>query len=1114
MISPGCEPLVKDLTEEELLRRLNMLAKRLSAIARQCNLNQSIEDSEEIFRRLFTTIFDIINENNSVEVKNRITDILSSLIMELENFTIELLDLLLSNIVKPKKTQNRTACQLAKDVIFKAKDYLEPVLKRYFDRIFLIDYFQIPSEMYDKVYDLIYELNIISPTLLYTILPQLEYKLHSTNEQERVAVLKLLSSIFSAEGSRLTNQFPNLFNMLLECFDDIAVSIRITSVQFSMHYFINHPRLRPDIIKCLLARNFDRNATVRYEMVMAIVKTINSRLNVVCESQDLLFILRERSLDKIFKIRLQALRGLAFIYQKATVDLNDMPNEIKSSLRWIKNTIMHSYYTPTLDDRICVERILLKYLIPYQLEAKERMKKLCYLLSALDYNAALAFAKLHKDQMNKRKIVRNWIMLHHLKEITVDAQDQLSVQQSLIIKMLPDTTNAIESLTKFSANLRNDPDLLGYMRTILKHDVSCKECIAAMLLVLKKLDVPSNENVYYDVVKMLLEIVASVMVDKESISALVELIDGCIQSGDIAKEMGMPEKNAGIRGLKILKFLSFIFPIHFFTDKTLRHMMNFLRYEHDYIAPIILRSFTRLGQCKALAEIKPHIMFDLTRICKYFALNGTAEQAKHAVRCVYVNTQLGRDQGSALRIPATPKIHPIFHEIVEALRSPLTSDVTNRRARIVTLGHIAYQMPQAFARPIKKIIGAFIVKKVLTDSASEVRDCKLLGSTWCQRDELPPDTLCKLDALKTVARWSLGMTTDGPTIEKTLRLLFAHVNVPGCLLKRDCLLPVEKSWLRLGAACAILKICEQKGIADRCTAEQYFNLSQIMCDPEPKIREMFAVKLHKGLAKELPNKCLPLHFMGYYVLGGYETDRDLAEQMCEFIKADINKRREYLKIRNMQSAGNSTDRQRLRLLPDFMLTYAVLVLVHHSSFTNYQDYAQLRQVEKALRFVLDPLISSPDDDFLFSFYKRLIKKMRDRCLTNTNDSHDINNLKMRAICDLANFIIRSKMPLCKLLPNKKLFAFIRLPTKYFKPRQDKAKGLSNFIAVKREITVSLTTTKLISVAIKPTTGRKRARSSEPYQGSKEEILNDEDKGQNDSGPLSTGSGKRKRIGSI
>ncbi|KAL9893098.1 sister chromatid cohesion protein PDS5 homolog A-like [Glossina fuscipes fuscipes] len=1103
MISSRCEPLLKDLTKEELLRRLKMLATKLSATTR------SIKDSELIVHHMFARIFDLINENHSVEMKNHLTDILSSLIMEINNISIELLDLLLSNIVKPKKMQNRTACQLAKDIIFKTQDYLKPILKRYFDRIFVINHFEITSEIYDKICDLVYELYAISPTILYNVLQQMEYKLHSTNEQERLAMVKLLSNIFSAQGSKFNEQFPNLLYILLGCFDDGTAAIRITCVQYSMHYFINHSRLRPYIIKCLRARHLDSNATVRYEVVLAIAKAVNSRFDIVCETRDLLLILRKCTLDTIFKVRREALSGLVLIYQKAS-------NEKKFSLSWIKNTVMHFYYMPTLDDRICLQRILITYLIPYQLNSKERMKRLCHLLATFDYNSSLAFVKLQKDHMNKRKIVRKWIMLHHLKEITIEIQDQLSVQQSLISKMLPDTMNATESLTRFSANLRKDPDLLRYMQIILKHDVSCKECVIATLLLLKKLDVPCNENLYYQVVKMLLEIVASVMIDKESISALVELIDACMQGGDAAKEMGIPGENAGIRGLKILNFLSFIFPVHFYTDKTLRHMMDLLRYRHDYIAPLILRSFTRLGQCKALSEIKPDIMFDLTRICKYFALHGTAEEAKHAVRCAYVNAQ-----ENALRIPGTPQVHPIFHEIVESLSSPLTSNDMHRRAKIITLGHIAYKMPHVFAIPIKKIISAFIVKNVLLCSVSEPRDCKLLGLNWCERDELPPDTICKLDALKTMARWSLGMATDEFTIQKTLRLLFAHVYVPGGFLERDYLLPVEKSWLRLGAACAILKICERKVIADQCTAEQYFNLSQVICDPELKVREMFAAKLHKGLAKELPNKCLPLDFMGHYVLGGYETDQDLVEKMSEFLKADINKRREYLKILTMQSSGNSTDLKRQQLLPDFMLTFVIPILAHHPSFTNYQDYAQLKQIEKALRFVLDPLISRPDDDFSFSFYERLIRMMKDHCLTTTNDHYDINNLKMWAICDIADFVIRSKMPLCKKLPNEKLFASIQLPIKYFKSHQHKVKGLFKLAGLKPEYTspfttVSLTTSKIIPVTVKVTvTGRKRARSSERCQASKEEIVNNKDKEEDDSKSLSTvGGRKRKRNTSI
>lgn len=50
----------------------------------------------------------------------------------------------------------------------------------------------------------------------------------------------------------------------------------------------------------------------------------------------------------------------------------------------------------------------------------------------------------------------------------------------------------------------------------------------------------------------------------------------------------------------------------------------------------------------------------------------------------------------------------------------------------------------------------------------------------------------------------------------------------------------------------------------------------LQCDPVSEVRDIFARKLHKGLGKGLPNKCLPLDFMGYYVLVGHETDKRCA----------------------------------------------------------------------------------------------------------------------------------------------------------------------------------------------------------------------------------------------
>ena len=55
----------------------------------------------------------------------------------------------------------------------------------------------------------------------------------------------------------------------------------------------------------------------------------------------------------------------------------------------------------------------------------------------------------------------------------------------------------------------------------------------------------------------------------------------------------------------------------------------------------------------------------------------------------------------------------------------------------------------------------------------------------------------------------------------------------------------ECSWLRLAAGCAMLKICEQKGVGDVYTVEQFYNLSQLAVDDVKQVREIFVTKLHK-----------------------------------------------------------------------------------------------------------------------------------------------------------------------------------------------------------------------------------------------------------------------------
>lgn len=163
-----------------------------------------------------------------------------------------------------------------------------------------------------------------------------------------------------------------------------------------MHFLINHPELRDDIVETLRLRQHDSEENVRFEVVKAIVATAKLDFNVVSDSEDLLNYVKERTLDKKFKIRREALQGLALIYKKH-LGMENVPEPTERAAAWMKDKILHGYYMVLLDDRILVERLLNTCLVPYQLEPKDRMGKLLYLYSTIDNNATKAFIEIQKN---------------------------------------------------------------------------------------------------------------------------------------------------------------------------------------------------------------------------------------------------------------------------------------------------------------------------------------------------------------------------------------------------------------------------------------------------------------------------------------------------------------------------------------------------------------------------------------------------------------------------------------------------------------------------------------------------------------------------------------------
>lgn len=71
----------------------------------------------------------VCSDEHSGKVKSFMLDVLCPLITESDIVSNELLDIILMNIVEPNKTQKKNAYLLAKELVIKCSDTLEPYIQ-------------------------------------------------------------------------------------------------------------------------------------------------------------------------------------------------------------------------------------------------------------------------------------------------------------------------------------------------------------------------------------------------------------------------------------------------------------------------------------------------------------------------------------------------------------------------------------------------------------------------------------------------------------------------------------------------------------------------------------------------------------------------------------------------------------------------------------------------------------------------------------------------------------------------------------------------------------------------------------------------------------------------
>ncbi|XP_071951417.1 sister chromatid cohesion protein PDS5 homolog A-B-like isoform X2 [Antedon mediterranea] len=984
------------------------------AMVKSYNICMELPDSNEIFVELFNVFFTIISDNHASKVRTFMLDIMCPLISENDAVASELLERILVNLLDSKKIENPSAFILARDLIKRTASSIEPSIQVLFNSILILGK-KDKTELGPYMYELIYQLNQVSSNILLSVLPQLELKLKSNDERERLSVTKLLGKMFSDKDSDLATQHKPLWNCFLGRFGDININVRLQCVRFASQFILYHPYLVQDLTEKLSERAHDAEESVRQAVVVSIITAAKKDMTNVTD--DLFNVVRERTLDKKWSIRKDSILGLSHVYKKWYYS-TDSTNADKVKLAWIKDKILHMYYQTNMDDKLLVERIFTVSLAPYTLENKERMKRMFELYATVDQHSVRAINELLKNQFMVRTHLQGLLELYEQESDEIRAK-KMFTKLIVISKCLPDPTKAQEHLKRLREVLDTDQRIRKFLQIIVSPSVTCKRAQQAVKEIMKKFGDPANPSAMFETVQKLLERSAPFTIDSEAVKSLIEYV-AKEASGQGDEISGEAEEGALVRGLQLLQTLSVIFPATFKSEETYNILIELLDSVDDMVSSAALQVLINTGD--DLEASFPNSAQKLIPVLQTRAREGTPAEAKRAVLCL--NKILADKIGA-------------FKVLFEDMKEKVSLDNDDILTTLTTLGLIAKCTPEHFSSPMKNVVAVNVVKGLLMLDSTEGTHSK---GIWCPDDQVCLETQAKIHAIKLLVHWLEGLKANaGGSGSSTIRLLATMIKNDGDLMERQKIQRADMARLRLAAGCAMLKLAQEPCFAELMTQDQFQLVALLINDECYHVRTRFAKKLNKHLA----TLKLPLSYMSIFSLCAKDPVKENRTQARQFIVRNIQTRRECVR----QHVRNNA--QMMSLLPEYVIPYTIHLLAHDPDFVTLKDLEAMRDIKECLLFMLEPLLAKSEN---FSFLKKLIetiKTMKD----GQNPDEKSANRKLYAVCDLAHGLLMSKSASFDL---KEYPTPTALPSKLFSKPKKPLNNSESFLpkAMQHEFNVS------------------------------------------------------------
>ena len=358
-------------------------------------------------------------------------------------------------------------------------------------------------------------------------------------------------------------------------------------------------------------------------------------------------------------------------------------------------------------------------------------------------------------------------------------------------------------------------------------------------------------------------------------------------------------------------------------------------------------------------------------------ISGKCKQAKHAVHVLATCWTSEEERASAL--------DAVYARVIEQLtqlqQQPPHQRVAPRTflACLVSLGHLCQLAPaHAQAKHAKEFISKSVVKDILmrssphldflsqtssfnasgasaSASSSSSKRVKRLaaGTKWCaNEDELPVATRIRIECVKLVVRWALGLKQEchsAPFVVRMLAKLIKensaqpqktsaadttgseHATTSNANATTDeaeasdaseaehSVSEAERARLRCVCASQLLKLAQEASFKAMIAPDIFHTLARLVVDACAPVRDICIRKLQRGLSTGR----LSVRYMGVLTLCGLDTNRERKTRVKKLYTALVKKMRmspaaSIPVVMMKPSAGNSTAiaSNSVRLMPE------------------------------------------------------------------------------------------------------------------------------------------------------------------------------------------------------